>query len=607
MSMPLPNDAVFRAFFEVAPDLLCIVSPDGYFEHVSQAVEALGYSSVELVSLPLLEFLHPDDRAAMAAELGRLLEGVPMIGHESRYRRKDGSFRWLCWNARRAPDGHVFAVARDVTEAKHAESALQQAHQFLDAIVENIPNMVFVKDADRLAFMRFNRAGEVLLGVPSTELLGKNDYDFFPEDEAAFFQAKDRETLNAGKLVEIPEEPIQTARGLRTLRTKKVPIADPDGTPRYLLGISEDITEFKAGEEARARLASIVADSADAIIGRTLEGEVTSWNRSAERMFGYTAEEMLGQPVSILFPDRLRDEETLITESCKKGERLEPYETVRRCKDGREIEVSVTTSPVLDSSGRMIGMSTIARDITELKRTQRQLVRAKEATEAANRELDAFSHSVAHDLRAPLRSIDGFSHAVLEDYASLLDTQGQKYLGFVREAAQNMAQLIDDMLVLSRVTRSELQREQVDLSALANGVLERLRRDDPERQVDASVQAGLEVDGDARLLTVAFNNLLGNAWKFTKKRERARIEFGASCVEDRLTYFVRDNGAGFDMNYANKLFRVFERLHSSTEFEGTGVGLATVQRIIGRHGGRVWAEGSVDAGASFYFTLGEME
>src|SRR5688572_4701924 len=184
MSIPLATDALFRAFFEHAPDLVCILRRDGCFEHVSRAVEALGYDGAELISLPLLELLHPDDRAPMAAELARLREGVTLVGYESRCRRKDGSFRWLSWNARRAPDGHVFAVARDVTEAKHAEAALQQAHQFLDAIVENIPNMVFVKDADRLAFMRFNRAGELLLGVPSTELLGKNDYDFFPADEA---------------------------------------------------------------------------------------------------------------------------------------------------------------------------------------------------------------------------------------------------------------------------------------------------------------------------------------------------------------------------------------------------------------------------------------
>lgn len=603
----MANDTVFRTFFELAPDFACIIGSDGCFKQVSRAVEALGYGVDELLSQPLLEFVHSEDRASTAAELAKVGGGVPSVGHECRYRCKDGSHRWLSWNSRPGPDGQIFAVARDVTDARRAEASLQQAHQFLDAIVENIPNMVFVKDADRLAFVRFNRAGEVLLGLARAELLGKNDYDFFPEEEASFFQAKDRETLQAGRLVEIPEEPIQTARGMRLLRTKKVPILDGYGSPRYLLGISEDITEFKAGEEARARLASIVADSMDAIIGRTLDGKVTNWNRSAERMFGYSAEEMLGKSITVLFPERLADDERLITERFEGGERISPYETVRRCKDGHEIEVSVATSPVLDSSGTMIGVSKIVRDITELKRTQRQLVRAKEATEAANRELESFSHSVAHDLRAPLRSIDGFSHAVLEDQGHLLDADGRKYLGFVRESAQTMAQLIDDMLTLSRVTRSEIQRETLDLSQLARDVIARLQQAEPERQVETVVQPDLVADGDARLLAVVFNNLLGNAWKFTGKREHARIEFGAVPNSGKLAYFVRDNGAGFDMDYADKLFRAFERLHSADEFEGNGVGLATVQRVIGRHSGRIWAEGRVDAGATFYFTLGEME
>src|SRR5688500_16785998 len=182
MSIPSANDTVFRTFFELAPEMMCIMSSDGRFEHVSRAVEAWGYSVDELLSRPLLEFVHPEDRAATAAELAKVAGGVASTGHEIRYRCKEGSYRWLSWNSRSAPEGHIFAVARDVTAAKHAEASLQQAHQFLDAIVENIPNMVFVKDADRLAFVRFIRAGDVLLGLPRAELLGKNDYDFFPEE-----------------------------------------------------------------------------------------------------------------------------------------------------------------------------------------------------------------------------------------------------------------------------------------------------------------------------------------------------------------------------------------------------------------------------------------
>jgi DNA-binding response OmpR family regulator len=226
-----------------------------------------------------------------------------------------------------------------------------------------------------------------------------------------------------------------------------------------------------------------------------------------------------------------------------------------------------------------------------------------EELEAKNQELDSFSYSVAHDLRAPLRSLDGFSLALLEDYAPKLDDEGRQYLRFIRESAQQMAGLIDDLLELSRVTRSDFDRGPVDLSEIASDILERLRRTSSGRDVEVVVADGLADEGDARLLAIVLENLIGNAWKYSGKRPHARIEVGATAAGGRQAYFVRDNGAGFDMAYASKLFGVFQRLHSVREFEGTGIGLATVQRIIRRHGGKVWAESKVDEGATFYFTL----
>jgi PAS domain S-box-containing protein len=472
-------------------------------------------------------------------------------------------------------------------------------------VIENVPHMVFVKGAERLEFVRFNRAGEELLGMSRDELIGKNDYDFFPAQEAEFFQAKDRETLASSTVVDIAEEPLQTRSGVRLLHTKKVPILDEDGKPRYLLGISEDITDRKAADEARARLAAIVESSEDAIVGRTLDGVITSWNRGAERIYGYSADEMVGQPAGALFPSDRANEDEYITCRVIAGERVANYETVRQRKGGQEIDVSVTVSPVRSAGGEIIGASQLSRDISELKRMQEELLHAKGSLEAANRELEAFSYSVAHDLRSPLRSIDGFSQALLEDCADQLDEDGRKYLRFVRESAQLMAQLIDDILTLSRVTRSEFQREEVDMTALAGAAVARLERRESGRRVEVAIQEGLTAVGDPALLTVVFDNLIGNAWKFTGKRDRARVEFGAEPRAGEQVFFVRDNGAGFDMAYVGKLFGVFQRLHAAHEFEGTGVGLATVQRIIHRHGGRVWAEGEVGAGATFYFTLGE--
>ncbi len=250
-------------------------------------------------------------------------------------------------------------------------------------------------------------------------------------------------------------------------------------------------------------------------------------------------------------------------------------------------------------------------DITERKRIQEVLARQAETLArtnvelvAVNKELETFAYSVSHDLRAPLRGIDGFSQSLLEDYGDRLDEQGKGYLQRVRAATQRMGQLIDDMLILSRVTRSEMRRGAVDLSTLARTVTEELQKTQPERQVEFIIAEELTVNGDAVLLRAVLENLLGNAWKFTGKQTEPRIELGVTQHEGKRAYYVRDDGVGFDMTYVGKLFAPFQRLHTTDEFAGTGIGLATVQRIINRHGGKVWAEGAVGKGASFYFTLG---
>jgi signal transduction histidine kinase len=242
---------------------------------------------------------------------------------------------------------------------------------------------------------------------------------------------------------------------------------------------------------------------------------------------------------------------------------------------------------------------------TKVEQANFALQQANAGATAANRELEAFSYSVAHDLRSPLRSIDGFSLALLEDCADQLDEEGRVYLRYVRESAQQMAKLIDDLLSLSRVSRTELRQSPIDLASIARTVLAHLQRNQPGRTVELVIGGNMPADGDADLMRIVLENLLGNAWKFTGKCSHARIEFGEMAQAGGTAYFIRDNGAGFDMAYADKLFGVFQRLHGVSEFEGTGIGLSIVQRIIRRHGGRVWAEGEVGRGAAFYFTLEE--
>ena len=258
--------------------------------------------------------------------------------------------------------------------------------------------------------------------------------------------------------------------------------------------------------------------------------------------------------------------------------------------------------PVTDETGNIIRFDSVIPDITDQKYAK-QIQRINADLAASNKEMEAFSYSVSHDLRAPLRSIDGFSQALLDDYSDRLDEEGKDYLKRLRLASQRMGLLIDDILKLSRITRAEMQYQEVDLTTLAGVVVVGLRNAQAERRVEFIIASGLNTVGDSGLLRILLENLLGNAWKFTGKQPDAIIEFGTTRFDGKQAFFVRDNGVGFDMAYANRLFGAFQRLHTVDEFDGSGIGLATVQRIARRHGGRVWAEGEVGVGATFYFTL----
>jgi PAS domain S-box-containing protein len=367
----------------------------------------------------------------------------------------------------------------------------------------------------------------------------------------------------------------------------------------------DELLREKQAHEQRFRLAAIVDSSDDAIIGKTLEGVITSWNESAHRIFGYTAAEIVGRPVALLIPADRANEEPSIREKLARGERVEHFDTIRLHKDGREIHVSVAMSPVRDSAGVLIGASKIARDITERRRADEALRRAKETAEAAIRELEAFSYSVAHDLRAPLRGMSGFAHVLHATYHDKLDADGQDWLQEIVLNARKMGSLIDALLSLGRLTRNEPRLEPVDLSALVHTTARQLSATEPDRAVQWVVAEHLTEELDPDLARALIENLVGNAWKFTGRLPLARIEFGTTPRDGSRAYFVRDNGAGFDMAFASKLFGHFQRLHSVDEFPGTGIGLATVQRIVHRHGGIAWAEGVVDGGATFWFSFPE--
>lgn len=471
------------------------------------------------------------------------------------------------------------------------------------ATLEATRDGIFIFDPRTLRFTYVNEGAVRQMGYSRAELLRMTPLDIEPEFDEPRFRAMIEPLVNG----------MQSVCSVTTVHRRKdgidVPVeinlqaVDEGMVQCRLIAAARDITERQHAEDAQRRLAAIVEWTDDAIIGKTLNAVITSWNKGAERLYGYKAEEIIGKSLRLLVPQDRWGEELEIIDRIRRGQQIQHFENVRQTKDGRLIDISLTASPIKDGHGHIVGVSGIGRDITERRRVEGELKRRGSLLEAANKELEAFSYSVSHDLLAPLRSLDGFSLALMEDSADRLDEQGKDYLKRIRAASHRMGRLVDDLLNLSRTTRAELRLELVDLTALATNRAEEVRKLWPGRQVELIVEPGLKAEGDRQLLGIMFDNLLDNAWKFTSKRERAVIKVGVERRENETVYFVRDNGAGFDMAYAGKLFGAFQRLHTVTEYPGTGIGLATVQRIVHRHGGRVWAEGVVEKGATVFFTL----
>jgi len=354
------------------------------------------------------------------------------------------------------------------------------------------------------------------------------------------------------------------------------------------------------------RMRGLLETAPDAMVAVDEHGRIVFVNAETERMFGTPRAQLLGGALDDLLPERFRASHaahrtSYFASAASRGAASIGRELVALRSDGSEFPVEIRLSPIRTTDGLVV--SSAIRDVTERKRADRALLRAKEVAETANAELEAFSYSVAHDLRAPLRGISGFSTNLLEDYGDKLDGDAQRKLHRIVAGAERMAEIIDALLGLARLTRTEPRRQRVDLGQLGRSVIGQLRASDPEREVEFVAADGLVGQGDPQLLRVLVENLLGNAWKFTRNQPRARVELGRESMTGSEIYYVRDNGAGFNMALADKLFVPFRRLHSATEFDGTGIGLATVQRIVHRHGGRIWAEATETQGATFRFTL----
>jgi len=398
-------------------------------------------------------------------------------------------------------------------------------------------------------------------------------------------------------------------------------ISDNDqviGVASLVADVTERLRDQQELLKHRDRLEELVADRTmevreqariidqihDSVISTDLDGVIIDWNKGAEHLYGYSSEEAIGQNIAFLYPE---DESSTLQEmiSSLKQHGEHESETRLRKKNGELFFAHLSLSMLYHENGKPRGMIGYSIDITDRKFAESEINKQKQKLETTNKELEAFSYSVSHDLRAPLRALHGFSQALQEDYADNLDDEGRDYLIRIQANAMRMSELIDDLLKLSRLGREKLTVALVDLSHLAYEVMENQRALYPDKTIEFRLQFDGQVYGDPRLLRIAIENLIGNALKYTRNVEQPHIEFGKTQQDNETVYYIRDNGTGFDMQYVDKLFGVFQRLHGS-DYEGTGIGLATVRRIIQRHEGRIWAEAEPGKGATFYFTLGNL-
>ena len=386
------------------------------------------------------------------------------------------------------------------------------------------------------------------------------------------------------------------------------------------LMLARSIAQRRASESSLAssesKFRAMIEAAPDAILMTDTEGTITLMNEQAMVMFDYNQQELIGQKVEVLIPTEVADRHVHHRQGYVQDAKARPMgmglSLSAQRKDGSRLPVEISLSPIQTPNGPLIFCA--IRDATERRATERKirqlndgLARQNTELQAVNGELEAFSYSVSHDLRAPLRAIDGFSKILQTSLEGKLDDQEADYFNRIRKAAQNMSTLIDDLLMLARVTRADVKLASVNLSRVATGAIERLRESQPEREIEVHIEPGIKVLADPALLGVAMENLLGNAFKFTGSTEHPRIEVGRVGSEDGDVVFVRDNGVGFDMSYADKLFIPFQRLHSARDFPGTGIGLASISRVMNKLGGRVWAESSVGQGATFYLQFKPLE
>ena len=611
------------------PHMVIWVDQDGKVAHANTAVHTtLGHSPGALLGTPVRALFFDCPQARILEALERMRENDSEV-FRSALRARDGRHipveifgSHLEFRGRNYYGGFI----RDLTDQQVVERALEDSQQRLLALVQASPDLIVVKDAEN-HWQVANRAGLEMFQLAHCDYQGRSDADLSRDCPPDYAEAllRNARTCEQAWAQRAPLRAISTLPhadgGTRYLDSIKVPIFDEAGQRKALVVIGRDVTERIRAEQQRdasvERLRAAVAAMDDLLL--VLDAEhcfVDHYPRDSEALRLHQTGQLIGHAVETALPEHVVSLYDQAVERLRASGRPQGFEyALPGAQDGvRWFSARLTAQGSRGSESA--GFTLLIRDISESREAEARVLQLNESLEervalrtsemqSALSELESFSYSISHDLRTPLRAIEGFGRLLETDYADNFDETGRDYLARIRLAAQRMASLIDDLLDLARLSRKSLHKEAVDLSALATDVAEELREQQPWRAVEVSVAPDLQVRADPVLLRVVLHNLIGNAWKFTDGAQDARIEVGYDQQRGQRRYYVRDNGAGFDMAYVDRLFKPFQRLHTLSEFDGTGIGLATIHRIVTRHGGSVSAEGKPGAGACFRFTLGD--
>jgi len=617
----------FRAAFNQAAVGMAVASLDGRFEEVNDRfTEILGLPREQLVQKTYLDITHPADSEQTRENVRKLVAGeIKGFTYEKRFLRGDGSIVWaltsvtLLVDHAGKPDKFI-GVIDDITLRKQAEERLREGAERLQLALSGGHLGDWSWDAKSDVITCGIEAAEIL-GLPAgsaitwhalRQLLHEDDRERAREAvETALVGHSD---YNIEYRVRIPE-------GYRWVAAKGRGVYAQDGAVIGMIGVVQDISGQKSHEALSARLAAVVESSDDAIISLGLDTLITTWNKGAEQMFGYRAEEIIGQSINRLLPPDRQDEEGLILGRIINGERVEHYETVRVRKDGGLLDVSLTVSPVYDDAKKLVGVSKISRDITERKKAEAELRRAQEQlqnhaieleTQVAERtaklretigELEAFSYSVSHDMRSPLRAMQGYSDALVEEYGEKLDATARDYLNRIKRAASRMDLLIQDVLAYSRVAQGDVPLRPVDLEGVIRDVIQNYPSLQPDRATISIIQPLPKVIGHEAYLTQAVSNILTNGVKFVAPGIFPEIHIGAEREGEFVRIYFRDNGIGIAPEHRQHIFQIFGRVYSEKQYEGTGIGLAIAKKAAERMGGTIGVTSELGRGSCFYILL----